>query len=166
MLMFNGRSRRFWIESEKLEYPWGIYNLQKNPAAVSSCLKNPQNVPLFWIILQNIVREKCVVLEVSPPEKKWFSEQSVTAGRIFLRILVLLLHDSKSYSRGVLTDLKVLPSKSMSSQDYFTYICYGHIFNISKDRPHFVKKFTLLVCYIQIYHVWISQGVTSSWLSM
>ena len=78
---------------------------------------------------------------------------------IFSRILVLLLHDPKSYSRGVLTDLKVPPSKSMSSQDYFTYLCYGHIFNISKDRPHFVKKFTLLVCYIQIYQVSFSLAV-------
>ncbi len=67
---------------------------------------------------------------------------------IFSWILTLLLHDPKSYSRGVLTDLKVLPSKRMSSQDYFTYLCYGHIFNISKDRSYFVKKCTLLVCYI------------------
>ena len=85
----------------------------------------------------------------------------------FFRVLVLLLHDPKSYSRGVLTDLKVLPSKSMSSQDYFTYLCYGHIFNISKDRPHFVKKFTLLVCYIQIYHFYnrrIQEIFQRSWL--
>ena len=35
-----GRSRRFWSESENLEYQWGIYNPQKIPAAVTGCPEN------------------------------------------------------------------------------------------------------------------------------
>ena len=51
---------------------------------------------------------------------------------------------------------KVLPFKSMSSGEYFSYISCGHIFNRSKDIQFSLKKTTPVVSYVQTHHMIIS----------
>ena len=48
---------------------------------------------------------------------------------------------------------KVLPFKSMSSGEYFSYISCGHIFNRSKDIQFSLKKTTPVVSYVQMHHM-------------
>ena len=60
---------------------------------------------------------------------------------------------SRSSSGWVLMDLKVLPSKSMSSQEHFSYLSCFHIFNTSRDNYKSFKKFTPVVSYIQMHHM-------------
>ena len=54
---------------------------------------------------------------------------------------------TRSSSGWVPMILKVLPLKSMSSEEYFLYSSYGHIFNTSKLMQLSFKKITPLVCY-------------------
>ena len=49
---------------------------------------------------------------------------------------------------------KVLPSKSVSSEEHFQYLSYGHIFPRSKDIYKYVKFFTPLVSYVGMHHVY------------
>ena len=47
----------------------------------------------------------------------------------------------------------VLPSKSVSSEEHFQYLSYGHIFPRSKDIYNYVEFFTLLVSYVWVHHM-------------
>ena len=48
---------------------------------------------------------------------------------------------------------KVLPSKSVSSEEHFQYLSYGHIFPRSKDIHKFTKKLHPVVSYIWVHHM-------------
>ena len=56
---------------------------------------------------------------------------------------------------------KVILSKSVSSEEHFQYLSYGHIFPRSKDIYNYVKFFTLLVSYVWVHHVFLT--ITHSW---
>ena len=58
-----------------------------------------------------------------------------------------------SSSGWVLMIRKVLPSKSMSSEEHFSYLSCPHIFNISEDIYKFMKKCHPLVSYNENHHV-------------
>ena len=62
---------------------------------------------------------------------------------------------ARSSSGWVLMTLKVLPSKSSWSQDYFTYLSCCHISHRSQVTTLFMKKFNSLLSYIHIFHVCI-----------
>ena len=47
----------------------------------------------------------------------------------------------------------VLPSKSMSSEEYFEYPSYCHIFNRSEITPSFDQNSTSLVSYNPMHHL-------------
>ncbi len=53
---------------------------------------------------------------------------------------------------------KVLPSKSVSSEEHFQYLSYGHIFPRSKDIYNYVKFFTMFVSYVWVHHIYLSVG--------
>ena len=59
-----------------------------------------------------------------------------------------------SSSGWVLMIRKVLPSKSMSSEEHFSYLSCPHIFNTSEDIYKFMKKCRLLVSYNENHHVY------------
>ena len=60
-----------------------------------------------------------------------------------------------SSSGWVLMIRKVLPSKSMSSEEHFSYLSCPHIFNISEDIYKFMKKCHPLVSYNENHHyIW------------
>ena len=58
-----------------------------------------------------------------------------------------------SSSGWVLMIRKVLPSKSMSSEEHFSYLSCPHIFNISEDIYKFMKKCHPLVSYNENHHI-------------
>ena len=60
---------------------------------------------------------------------------------------------ARSSSGWVLLTLKVLPSKSSWSQDYFTYLSYCHISHRSQVTTLFMTKFNSLLSYIHIFHM-------------
>ena len=61
---------------------------------------------------------------------------------------------ARSSSGWVILTLKVLPSKSSWSQDYFTYLSCCHIFHRSQVTTLFMTKFNSLLSYIHIFHVY------------
>ena len=60
---------------------------------------------------------------------------------------------ARSSSGWVLLTLKVLPSKSSWSQDYFTYLSCCHISHRSQVTTLFMTKFNSLLSYIHIFHM-------------
>ena len=69
---------------------------------------------------------------------------------------------SKSSSGWVLTIRKVLPSKSMSSEEYFKYLSCTFISNRSEDIFDSISKNPLLVSYNSMHHVKVGRLLFSS----
>ena len=61
---------------------------------------------------------------------------------------------ARSSSGWVFMTLKVLPSKSSWSQDYFTYLSCCHISHRSQVTTLFMTKFNSLLNYIHIFQIW------------
>ena len=62
---------------------------------------------------------------------------------------------ARSSSGWVLMTLKVLPSKSSWSQDYFTYLSCCHTSHRSQVTTLFMTKFNSLLSYIHIFHIFL-----------